>query len=330
VARNKYYAGAPSDHFDGARFFNPGQPTTDRSLRALLRWQRSGARAPWPVRVENTSAANPRPRIDGLEITMIGHASVLIQLAGLNLLVDPVWSQRASPLSWAGPKRVNDPGIAFADLPAIDAVLITHNHYDHLDLPTLRRLSAEHRPRFIAPLGNDALIARAVGGSTIETGDWGDTIAIDDDVRVTLVPAHHWSARSLGDRRMALWCGFVIQSPAGLVYNSGDTAYGDGRIFADIRERFGAPDAAILPIGAYEPRWFMKNQHANPDEAVQILVACGARQGLGVHWGTFQLTDEARLAPKEALTAALGGRDIAADRFLALAPGDVWSRRIEG
>ena len=326
MARNRYYAGAPTDHFDGVRFFNPGQASTDRSLVRLIRWRLGGGRARWPRRVANAPVAKPAARVDGVSITMVGHATVLIQLAGINLLVDPVWSERASPLRWAGPKRVNDPGVEFADLPPIDVVLITHNHYDHLDRATLRRLWDTHRPRIIAPLGNESLIAKTIGAAKAETADWGDTVPVGGDVRVTIVPAYHWSARVLGDRRMALWCGFVIQSPAGLVYNVGDTGYGDGRIFSDIRSRFGAPDVAILPIGAYEPRWFMKAQHTNPDESVRIMMACGAQQGLGVHWGTFQLTNEARVAPKEALAAALRHHGIAPDRFLAFEPGDVWSK----
>jgi L-ascorbate metabolism protein UlaG (beta-lactamase superfamily) len=326
VARNRYYVGAPSDHFDGVRFFNPGQAATDRSLAALVRWRMGGNRSPWPKRVANASTAKPTARVGELMVTMVGHATVLVQLAGCNLLIDPIWSERASPLRWAGPRRVNDPGVAFADLPPIDAVLITHNHYDHLDMATLRRLHGAHHPRFIAPLGNEVLLTKAIGANNAETADWGDTIPIGDQVRVTLVPAHHWSARVLGDRRMALWCGYVIQSSAGFVYNAGDTAYGDGRIFLDVAERFGFPDVAILPIGAYEPRWFMKNQHANPEEAVRIMMACRARQALGVHWGTFQLTNEARLAPKEALAAALRQHDISRDRFLALEPGEVWHK----
>jgi L-ascorbate metabolism protein UlaG (beta-lactamase superfamily) len=326
VARNRYYTGAPSDHFDGVRFFNPGQAPTDRSLAALLRWRTGGGRTPWPKWVANAATAKPAARVHELTVTMVGHATVLVQLAGCNLLIDPIWSERASPVRWAGPRRVNEPGIAFADLPPIDAVLITHNHYDHLDIATLRRLHGAHHPRFITPLGNEVLLARAVSPNGTEAADWGDTVPIGDHVRVTLVPAHHWSARVLGDRRMALWCGYVIQSSSGLVYNAGDTAYGDGRIFFDIAERFGPPDVAILPIGAYEPRWFMKDQHTNPEEAVRIMMACHAPQALGVHWGTFQLTNEARSAPKEALLAALRQHDISQDRFLALEPGQVWHK----
>jgi L-ascorbate metabolism protein UlaG (beta-lactamase superfamily) len=326
MTRNRYYAGPPSEHFDGVRFFNPGQPSTDRSLAELLHWRVGTGRAHWDRPAENKCADKPPTRADGIRIAMVGHATVLIQIAGVNLLVDPIWSKRASPLSWVGPARANKPGIAFADLPPIDAVLITHNHYDHLGLPTLRRLARAHRPRFFTPLGNEPLIAKAIGDGQTDTGDWGGAISIGGDVRVTVVPAHHWSARSIGDRRMALWCGFVIEAPAGLVYNVGDTAFGDGRIFASLGERFGPPDVAVLPIGAYEPRGFMKDQHVNPDEAVQILMACGARQGLGVHWGTFQLTNEARLAPKDALAEALRHHRIAPERFVALEPGDVWSK----
>jgi L-ascorbate metabolism protein UlaG (beta-lactamase superfamily) len=326
LARNRYYSGLESDHFDGLRFFNPGQSSTDRSLRQLLRWQFEGGRSRWPKSVVQPIPAVPEPRVTGLRVTMIGHASVLIQLDGCNLLVDPVWSARASPLSLIGPRRINAPGVTFTDLPPIHAVLITHNHYDHLDLPTIRRLALEHRPRIISPLGNDRLISRAAPANSIETGDWGDSFAIDDKVSVSLVPAHHWSARSLGDRRMALWCGFIVRSSAGMVYNVGDTGYGDGRIFSDIRACFGPPDVAILPIGAYEPRWFMKDQHTNPDEAVRIMLDCGALQGLGTHWGTFPLSNESRTAPQELLTEALRDHGLPPEKCVAVQPGDVWSK----
>ncbi len=322
MAGNRYYQGPASDHFDGTRFFNPGQPPTDRSLADLLRWQWGGTRSAWDRPASGTPTVRPATRVDGVAITMVGHASLLIQAVGHNILVDPVWSERASPLRFAGPRRVDPPGIAFADLPPVDTVLLTHNHYDHCDLATLARLAAAHRPRVITPLGNDALIAAACAG--VETGDWGDRFVLAERLAVTLHPAHHWSARRIGDRRMALWCGFVLETPAGAVYLVGDTGYGDGDIFRRVRERFGPPRVAVIPIGAYEPRWFMRGQHVNPDEAVRIMLDCGATQALGVHWGTFQLTDEARLAPLAALDAALAQGGIDPDRFRALRPGDVW------
>jgi L-ascorbate metabolism protein UlaG (beta-lactamase superfamily) len=327
VPRNRYYQGPVSDHFDGVRFFNPGRPSTDRSIRQLLRWQFEGGRSRWPATVPNREQVKPEPRVEGLRVVVIGHATALIQQGGYNFLIDPVWSTRASPFTWAGPRRVNAPGVAFDDLPPIHAVLVSHNHYDHLDLMTLKRLWNAHRPRIISPLGNDAVLKRAVPSSAIECADWGESFRIGDAVDVTLVPAHHWSARAPGDRRMALWCGFVIRSKDKLSYCAGDTGYGDGQIFRDIPERYGSPDVAILPIGAYEPRWFMRDQHTNPDEAVRIMLDCGARHALGVHWGTFPLANESRTAPPEALLAALQHHEIPAERFIAAEPGDVWSSK---
>ena len=266
----------------------------------------------------------PAVREAGVVVTMVGHASVLIQAGGCNLLLDPVWSERASPVGFAGPRRADAPGVAFEDLPPIDAVLLTHSHYDHMDVATLARLRAVHGPRVIAPLGNGAVLAGRAGA--VEEGDWGQRFDVGA-VSVTLHPAYHWSARGLGDRRMALWCGFVIGTPAGVVYAAGDTGYGDGAPFRQVRAQFGAPVAAVLPIGAYEPRWFMKAQHANPAEAVQMMGDCGAAQGLGVHWGTFQLTDEGREAPAVALAEACAAAGVGAGRFLALRPGDVWRLR---
>ncbi len=325
MAHNRYYAGQVSDHYDGVRFFNPGQPSTDRSLRQLWTWQRQRVAASWPARVPDQIAAQPLSRTDKITITLVGHATVLIQISGLNLLVDPVWAQRVSPFSWMGPKRVIQPGIALADLPPIDAVLLTHNHYDHLDKAALRSLERDHQPRVITPLGNDALIKGIIPSARIQTGDWGSTLDLNDRVKVSIVPAHHWSARGIGDRRMALWCGFVIRGPDGLIYNVGDTGYGDGKIFKEIKSTYGRPDVAIIPIGAYEPRWFMADQHVNPEESVRILQDCGATQGLGVHWGTFQLTDESRLAPQEALAESLQRANVTPNQFIAFEPGHVWS-----
>jgi L-ascorbate metabolism protein UlaG (beta-lactamase superfamily) len=282
----------------------------------------------WPKRVSHFVAAKPLQRTDEMTITMIGHASVLVQISNCNILIDPVWSDRASPFSWMGPKRFNEPAIALADLPPIDAVLLTHNHYDHMDRRTLNCLEADHQPHVITPLGNDALIKDVFPSFRIRTGDWESSFDLINQVQVKIVPAYHWSARRIGDRRMALWGGFIIRAPNGLIYNVGDSGYGNGQIFKNIKTHVGNPDVAIIPIGAYEPRWFMKDQHVNPEEAVRIMQDCGAKQGLGVHWGTFQLTDEAYLAPKEELAKAMRHANMRSDQFIPMEPGDVWMPKI--
>jgi L-ascorbate metabolism protein UlaG (beta-lactamase superfamily) len=322
MPRNRYYNGPVSDHFDGARFHSPGQPSPDRSLGDIWRWRREGGRARWPAQVAVTPVVPPT-RSESARITMVGHATVLIQIAGLNLLTDPVWSKRASPIRFAGPKRVSAPGIGFEHLPPIDAVLLSHNHYDHLDIATLRRLQAKHRPQMIMPLGTDVTVRGAVRGAQIVTGDWHDRVTLAPGVSISLTPANHWSSRGIRDRRMALWCGFWIDSPQGQVWFAGDTGYGDGSVFRDIRARHGAPDIALIPIGAYEPRWFMSAQHVAPEESVRIFEDIGAKRALGFHWGTFQLTDEALDAPKEGLAASLSAANIAPERFIAFAPGTV-------
>ncbi|HET9509969.1 MAG TPA: MBL fold metallo-hydrolase [Sphingomonas sp.] len=323
MARNRYYDGQPSDHFDGTRFFNPGQASTDRGLRAMLRWKLAGGAARWPKSVPVTSA-KPEARVDGLCVTMVGHASLLIQAAGVNILTDPVWSKRASPFRCVGPKRVTAPGIAFEDLPPIDVVLLSHAHYDHLDLDTLRRLQAAHDPLMAMPLGNDAVVRAAVPAARCVTGDWWSRLDLGSGIATTLTPANHWSNRWPSDTRMTLWSGHYLDTPSGTIWFVGDTGYGDGRIFGEVRGRLGAPDVALIPIGAYAPRWFMAAQHVDPAEAVRIFTDVGAGRALGIHWGTFQLTDEAREAPVAELATALDAARIAPDRFVAAEAGGVY------
>jgi L-ascorbate metabolism protein UlaG (beta-lactamase superfamily) len=327
IYRMKTYAGPVSDHFDGMRFFDPdGAPP--KSLGEVLRWQfgRDRQRQAWPEWAPSPYADIPPARIAGdkARLSFVGHASWLIQTAGLNILIDPVWSARASPVSWAGPQRHNDPGIVFEALPPIDVVLVSHGHYDHLDLATLSKLAAKFSPRVITPLGNDVTMRGADDAIKAEAFDWHDRVELGSRVAVTLVPTRHWSARGLFDRNKALWASFVLETPAGKIYIVCDSGYGEGRHFRSARETYGPLRLAILPIGAYEPRWFMRDQHMNPHDAVMALNDCGAPAALAHHHGTFQLTDEAIDAPLTALGAALDEAKIPRERFVALKPGQVF------
>ncbi len=320
---NRYYSGPLSDHFDGQVFFNPGGKPPG-SFGDLLRWRFGEKRTPWPQHWPSPfHGTRPPVAVNGGEIsvTMIGHATLLIQVDGINLLTDPVFSLRASPWAFIGPRRVNPPGVALADLPLIDAVLLTHNHYDHLDLATLIALVARDNPLIVTPLGNDTIVRSRAPAARFHVGDWGDVVELGHRIRAHFEPAHHWSARQLGDRRMALWCAFLIETPAGRIYHIGDTGFHDGIHFRAIAEKHGPIRLAILPIGAYEPRWFMAGQHMNPDEAVRGFRLSEAEHALGHHWGTFHLTDEAIDAPLGALEVALDRHGVATDRYLALWPG---------
>ncbi|MBY8821842.1 MBL fold metallo-hydrolase [Sphingomonas colocasiae] len=321
AARNPYYQGPVTDHFDGRRFLNPGEPETDRSLGELLRWRRTAPDNPWPGSVPVTPVV-PETRVEELRVTMIGHATLLIQIAGLNILTDPVWSDRASPLRFAGPRRITAPGVRLADLPPIDAILLSHNHYDHLDIATLRALHDRSAPLIVTPLGNDTIVRRRIPDARIVTGDWGDRFEIGPGAEAHIVPATHWSSRGMRDRRMALWCGFMLRAAGKLIYFAGDTGYGTGRIFREMRARFGPVDLALLPIGAYDPRWFMAAQHTDPEEAIRIMRDLEARAALGIHWGSFKLTDEPWEEPAERLAAGLKAQGIDPDVFPALRPAD--------
>jgi L-ascorbate metabolism protein UlaG (beta-lactamase superfamily) len=327
LSRMKTYSGQASDHFDGERFFDPdGVPP--KSLGDILRWQlgRGRRRAAWPDWAPSPFSDRPPPRVDGgkLRFAFVGHASWLIQTAGLNILVDPVWSARVSPFSFAGPRRHNDPGIDFAALPQIDVVLVSHGHYDHLDMATLSRLAKTFAPRVITPLGNDVTMREADSAIKAQAFDWHDRVELGNNIAVTLVPTRHWSARGLFDRNKTLWASFVLETPCGKLYIVCDSGYGDGKHFRRVAAAHGPLKLAILPIGAYEPRWFMRDQHMNPEDAVKALADCGAEQALAHHHGTFQLTDEAIDAPANALGEALDAAKLPREKFAVLRPGEVW------
>jgi L-ascorbate metabolism protein UlaG (beta-lactamase superfamily) len=322
----KAYSGPVSDHFDGERFFDrDGMPP--KTLSEVLRWQLGERkRFAWPHWVDNEHADMPPPRVDGNKVrfSFVGHASWLIQTGGLNILIDPVWSTRVSPVSFAGPKRHNDPGIAFDALPMIDVVLVSHGHYDHFDVPTLSKLAAKFAPRVITPLGNDTVMRDADAAIKAEGFDWKDRVELGNRVAVTLVPTRHWSARGVFDRNKTLWASFVLETPAGEIYIVCDSGYGDGTHFRKVAEAHGPLKLAILPIGAYEPRWFMRDQHMNPEDAVKALGDCGAERALAHHHFTFQLTDEAMDAPAIALGEALDAAKIPREKFAVLKPGQVF------
>lgn len=309
-----------SDHFNGKTFFNPGLPS-ERGWLDVLRWQFTSRRATWPRWVEIAPPPLPAvPRDDRVAVTWVNHSTFLLQTARGNLLTDPVFSDRVSPVPWAGPRRVHAPGVAFQSLPKIAAVLLSHDHYDHCDAPSLRRLAREHQPVFIAPLGHRELLA-GFGATRIIELDWWQTHEPWSGLTVTVTPSRHWSRRSIGGTNRRLWGGFYLHAGAHRVWFLGDSGY-DADLFREIGRRGGAPDLALIPIGAYAPRWFMQPAHMNPAEAIRTHQDCGARRSVAMHWGSFQLTDEGRDEPAQALEQARVAAGLAAEHFRVLAPGE--------
>jgi L-ascorbate metabolism protein UlaG (beta-lactamase superfamily) len=305
-----------SDHFDGRRFVNPtgtaGQPFT-AVPRMLLE-----PRTPWPARIDEPPRRPPPLDGAGAVVTFIGHATFLIQTAAGNVLTDPMYSQRAGPLNLIGPRRVRQPAVRFEELPPISTVLLSHNHYDHCDLRTLGMLAERFDPIVVTPLGNRALV-RSAGIRRVEELDWWQA-SKTSAVSMTLTPAQHFSARSPIDRNRALWGGFMLARDGARIFFAGDTAYGP--FFRDIRQRLGPIDLALLPIGAYEPRWFMRVVHMNPEEAVQAHLDLEASTSVGMHFGTFQMTTEGIDDPLRALEDARRARDVAPSRFRTLGFGE--------
>ena len=304
------------DHFDGKRFVNPtgggGQPFS-AVPRMLLE-----PRTPWPRQVP--LAPQVPPSLDGAAavVTFIGHATFLIQTAAGNVLTDPMFSERAGPFNLFGPKRVRQPAVRLDDLPPISTVLISHNHYDHCDLATLRQLARRFNPIVVTPLGNAGLV-RSAGIQRVEELDWWQQAA-RPPLPISLTPAQHFSARTPFDRDRALWGGFVVMADGCRVYFAGDTAYAP--FFRAVPARIGEIDLALLPIGAYEPRWFMQAVHMNPAEALQAHFDLGARESIGMHFGTFQLTTEGIDEPVRALERALVGTPLPSGAFRVLGFGE--------
>jgi N-acyl-phosphatidylethanolamine-hydrolysing phospholipase D len=327
---NPYYD-ARLPHHRSEGFQNNHTNFQPKGLAAVLAWKWQAMREGLP-----RPPAAPTPRVQAdlgflkanqgsamqPSVTWIGHASTLVQVGGLNVLTDPIFSDRASPISFAGPRRAQPPGLALQELPRIDAVVISHNHYDHLDEASVVGLAAQAGgpPLFLVPLGHRDWF-HGLGIRSVVELDWWQSHRIGR-VAFTLTPVQHWSGRGVSDRLKALWGGWAMQGPDLRVFFAGDTGYSAD--FAEIGRRFkdsGGFDLALIPIGAYEPRDFMITQHVNPPEAVRMHLDLGARMSLGIHWGTFELTDESLDEPPRALARARAAAGVADDDFFLLAIG---------
>jgi len=317
-----YYRGPASDHFDGERFFNIGHPPL-RGAPDLARWLTSRKPGLWQKWRDFPPGSSPAEQVaDGrLVATFIGHSTVLIQMDGINVLCDPIWSRCASPFSWIGPPRHSPPGLRIDDLPRIDVVLLSHDHYDHFDRPTLLRLAKKWHPRFVAPLGVAARLAacRIARNREVLELDWWHEDSLPGELRVTC--ARHFSGRGVRDRNRTLWCGYMLEGSSGAVFFAGDTAYGPH--FAQIRRKFSFIRLAFLPIGSFRPEWFMGSVHMSPVQAVQAARDLRAATNIGIHFGTFRLADDGQDEPVIELEKALNAaNESAGPAFWTLRPGE--------
>lgn len=323
-----HYKGPVSDHFNGKTFFTPGaaQP---QGLSGVIKWQLNHERTePWPAFHDDPVGNVPDARLmssadsttpSPVRVTYVNHSTMLMQFDGLNVLTDPIYENRVSPFSFVGPARNCPPGIRFDDLPKIDVLLLSHNHWDHLEICTVKKLAARDNPRIICPLGVKAFLEQE-GVANVTEMDWHQAVSVTDQTIVHCVPAQHFSGRGMFDRDATLWAGYVIDNKAvGKLYFAGDSGYGPH--FKAIGQQFGPIRLALIPIGAYKPNWFMSPVHVNPAEAVQIHQDVNSRQSVAIHFGTFPLADDGEVEPVTDLKKALTAKRIDLERFQALKNG---------
>ena len=320
-----YYISAPkhqgpvTDHFDGQRFINPGNIKA-KGLGDALKWMMGRKRGEWKEKKDVAYGEKPVARVDqGIRITFINHSTFLIQVDGLNIITDPVWSNRTSPMEWAGPKRMRPPGIRLEELPKIDVMLLSHNHWDHLDIKTVKKIHSVHHPKIVTPLGVKAFLEQE-GVLGAEDIDWWQEEVINNSMIIQSVPAHHFSGRGMFDRDATLWCGYVIKRTGGNIYFVGDTGYDSGT-FKKIGERCAPMEVALVPIGAFRPQWFMSPIHCSPEEAVKIHRDIKTKTSIATHFGTFPLADDGETEPVDELKKAIQKYGIEATSFLVLREG---------
>ena len=314
------YRGPVSDHFDGSRFLNPGKIKAKGGLD-VFKWMITRKQGPWTLNKNDVFGKHPLGHFkDGIRITFVNHSTFLIQVDGVNILTDPVWSTRVSPFKWTGPRRMKSPGVRFEDLPRIHLVLLTHNHYDHLDLQTMRMVWGAHHPEIIVPLGLKQFLEDKHIRAMCEM-DWWQTTELQNRLTITCVPAQHFSGRGLLDRDATLWCGYVVSTSAGNIYFAGDTGYNE-ETFKEIGARCGPFKTSMIPIGAYEPRWFMSSIHVSPEEAIKIHRDVRSQTSIGMHFGTFPLADDGADDPVTDLKQAMQKHRIGEDEFVVLKEGE--------
>ena len=311
----RHFGPVSTSLFDGKKFINT-VPTTNWSAH-VMKWLLNRKGTPWPKWIDGPLGETPPERVYGtdLSVSFINHSTVLIQTGGLNILTDPVWSARVGPFPWLGAQRVRDPGLSIDQIPKLDVILVSHDHYDHLDMPTIKKFLDRDAPRLLTGLGVNRSL-EIEGIRTAEALDWWESVELGapgSGFKATFTPSRHFSGRGLYDQDSTLWGSFVLSTPVGPIYFGGDTGYGPH--FREIREQFGPMTLSLLPIGCYQPRWFMKTFHMSPEDAVEAHVDLESAWSVGIHLGTFRLGDEGYDQPAIDLLKALERKGLAPDCF---------------